>query len=515
MTDALRNLRADSRRFSVYNDGPWAFLYDASFEAELEAMKASEVLVGARVDADVAAAIRARDLLVAYELQQDDPIDAELAVGDPLTTEEKIDLPYLPPRQARLHLPSGRLRLESLNTLSIDDDPTDEPNFEVEVGPGLYLVRFESLELGHDDIAEAQSGVPSEFISLERVTDDVGAGLDPLVALDSGGAAAPIGEVEGDTFRGVVVENPSSRTQTYTNMSPERADELRLTMGQRLQFRTVLGAGHAAYSRFMTPAALERLLGRRGLAKLREDGVDLIAHFVLIGGIPPHALHVQHLAPHGLPERPAADTVVTIRALSTAGLPALRDDLLGKARMKKGRLQSHVLYARPGAFLLNVPFHALRKTGVKSLTTRESPITASFGDQRRSLYFDRRDRFEALDEPRTAFFSQIASGDKVRAEMERLEVAHHDAERLLAVAMRSDGSEREIAEMSAEVDARADEAVAYTLPAGLVDSLPLTARVFPSWRQIGENTLLVEPIIGIRTGLDVLAGSMVELYREG
>jgi|GEM_PF-3845680 hypothetical protein len=41
-----RSWRRGTRRLSVYNDGPWGFLYDAVYAAELAGMRAADHLIG-------------------------------------------------------------------------------------------------------------------------------------------------------------------------------------------------------------------------------------------------------------------------------------------------------------------------------------------------------------------------------------------------------------------------------------------------------------------------------------
>jgi hypothetical protein len=52
------------------------------------------------------------------------------------------------------------------------------------------------------------------------------------------------------------------------------------------------------------------------------------------------------------------------------------------------------------------------------------------------------------------------------------------------------------------------------LPAEALSSLPLTASLFPSWRDPDEKLLLLEPLVGLRTGLDIATGDAVALGRE-
>jgi len=164
-------MRDGVRVCEVYNEGLFVFLYDAANREALREVGAA--LVHADEDSAehkrAAKSVAAQRSLVQYELAPDDPLRVGVVVGPPLTAKERRGVPWRKPAATLLALPSGRLRVESLNALGID--PDEEPTakgVEVEVPPGEYVltlhrVDFEELEGDYDG--------PSEIVTLTPVAD--------------------------------------------------------------------------------------------------------------------------------------------------------------------------------------------------------------------------------------------------------------------------------------------------------------------------------------------------------
>jgi hypothetical protein len=100
----------------IYNDGLMVFLYDESNRGRLEPLGAALV----HGEDGAIAKIAADRLLVAYELPEDDPIRVAFSVGKPPGAKEKKGRAWRKPQVTQLALPSGRLCVESLNSLRID-----------------------------------------------------------------------------------------------------------------------------------------------------------------------------------------------------------------------------------------------------------------------------------------------------------------------------------------------------------------------------------------------------------
>lgn len=151
-------IRPGARRLGVYNEATLVYLFD---EAHLQLLKDSgadfqEGFAEDEAEADKRLRRLARDgMYVAYELQQDDEVDVEVVVGPPLTKKELAAARWLKPQKAFLKLPSGRLRIDTANTLPIHDaEQEDEPG-RATIPPGDYvltLYRIDWNELKNDGL---------------------------------------------------------------------------------------------------------------------------------------------------------------------------------------------------------------------------------------------------------------------------------------------------------------------------------------------------------------------------
>lgn len=135
--------RAASFRVSFYNDGLVVFLYDEQSAGAIRDANPTLLEGFGEDDAtDPVLARLARDgLLVAFELEQDDDIDLEVAVRAPLSKAQQ-GRTWLPAQRAKLVLPSGTLCIEGYNNLRLTaDSPLDnEAGGAVVVPPGEYVV---------------------------------------------------------------------------------------------------------------------------------------------------------------------------------------------------------------------------------------------------------------------------------------------------------------------------------------------------------------------------------------
>lgn len=187
--------RKGSHIVDLYNSGLFVFLYDLAHAAAIQ--KADpDILHGfgggwEKRDRKLKE-VTAKALMVAYELDQDSGRDIEIAVGPPLSAKEKKQAAWLREQKALLDLPSGRLRVESYDTLRLTEewDSTVEhyrkyygtrPEHEgvtVKVPAGHYLLTLHRLDwegldspLEDDDpdvgsSLEEGEGMPSEVITL-------------------------------------------------------------------------------------------------------------------------------------------------------------------------------------------------------------------------------------------------------------------------------------------------------------------------------------------------------------
>lgn len=130
------------------NDGLLVYLYDDAALASLREV-GSSLVHGDEDDPEwkrVAKRLTLARSLVRYELVQDDELHVGVVVGPPLTAKEKRGLPWLRPASSVLRLPSGRLCVESTNTLRFDEDGAEPGGAIVEVPPGEYVVTLHRVD---------------------------------------------------------------------------------------------------------------------------------------------------------------------------------------------------------------------------------------------------------------------------------------------------------------------------------------------------------------------------------
>lgn len=161
-------MRENAVRIELYNDGDVIFLYDSSFQGSLRETEAVKVLLEDVEDrAKRLKALEASGQIAAYELLQDDSRRIELAVGAPLTTKEKKHASWFKAQKTVLRVPSGKLRIESTNSLTIGEGEPTEEGATVDIPSGDYLltlerVNWEAMNEDHTD----RPDLPTEFISL-------------------------------------------------------------------------------------------------------------------------------------------------------------------------------------------------------------------------------------------------------------------------------------------------------------------------------------------------------------
>lgn len=147
---------------SVYNEALLVYLWDESHLPQLQSSEADFESGYAESDAEIDKPLKklAKDgILVAYELPQDDGVSFEVVIGTPLTKAEVMAGPWGKPATANLRLPSGVLRVDTANTLTVEGEQDEEPG-RVTVPPGDYVLSLYRREGG-----DAEAG-PNEVLVL-------------------------------------------------------------------------------------------------------------------------------------------------------------------------------------------------------------------------------------------------------------------------------------------------------------------------------------------------------------
>lgn len=165
----MKLLRESSQPIEAYNDGLIVFLYDDANSTEIQAADPTILEGFGEEDAKdpQLAALAKSGTLVAFELEQDDELSIELAVGDPLSDEELANGHWLKPQQALLHLPSGDLRIEGYNNLQFDEFAEDEePAPRVSIPAGDYQLTLYRRDISRYEDEDAEPPEPLQVITL-------------------------------------------------------------------------------------------------------------------------------------------------------------------------------------------------------------------------------------------------------------------------------------------------------------------------------------------------------------
>lgn len=138
-----------NQRVNIYNSGHLVFLYDETYREAINQAN-PDILSGFAGDSDLAdPALRSlaeQGILVIYELQQDDPIIVEVAVGSPLSEATQMTLPWMAPQTARITLPSGKLCIETYDSLQLGLEAPTDPGAVLDLPVGEYLLTLYRID---------------------------------------------------------------------------------------------------------------------------------------------------------------------------------------------------------------------------------------------------------------------------------------------------------------------------------------------------------------------------------
>jgi hypothetical protein len=166
-------LRSGATIVHVYSDRTMAFLYDGSNENQIR--ESDPAILNDEDSADDAATqeLIQDGVLLAYVMEDDGGVDAEVIIGAPLSEEELAQGCWQPPQHGYLQLPTGRLMIHSYSTIPMGDNEGEELEDEghlLETTAGEYFVTI----YRKDWSAMADKGlVEEDWKEEDRRTNDI------------------------------------------------------------------------------------------------------------------------------------------------------------------------------------------------------------------------------------------------------------------------------------------------------------------------------------------------------
>ena len=284
----------------VYSEGRAVFLYDQAHATRIgESRALFTPLTVESAPANAALRGLARDgHLVVYEQPGDSGVSLEIVVGPPLSAKETSRLRWLRPQESRLSLPSGRLRVDTWDTLPPvlhSAPPHEEPEEKgavVEVLPGDYRMTLHRVDT---DATSRKLNVdldgPSEIVTLTPLRpEDARPETPPLLAYEGSADSSWPGRysIEDGVFKGLALFN-GAESQILLNLDRAAAARLGLRAGMGLRLRWVDPpvASEAFVTREETAAlpavAPETMRAMRAFGEWREEGTHDLPRDVAAG----------------------------------------------------------------------------------------------------------------------------------------------------------------------------------------------------------------------------------------
>lgn len=247
-------IRENSTVVDIYNDGTIVYLYDEGHRDRLHTMNAPTLVTGVdeREDADVLRIqVVEEKLMAAYELLEDHGLLVEVSVGKALSAREKKGRKWMRVQKTLIDLPSGRLRVESANSCSIQAGKPNDEGATVNIAPGEYLLSLFRVDPDEDDDEDEETDL-SEVVVLTPIADTKPPKKwDPYLSWEQASGVAPLRlvapRVENGIFHGSVLRErdltiTNLRAQTLRGMGVRFGDQLEIAFGGEV-FRTLF-SGH-------------------------------------------------------------------------------------------------------------------------------------------------------------------------------------------------------------------------------------------------------------------------------
>lgn len=364
---AGRRVRQGATRIEIENTGDVVFLYDAANADAIRAAAPGWAAADAPYDAEaeVFGRLAREGLLVAYEPAGGDAVEVEVAVGPDLTAAERAGGTWLRPQAARLALPSGRLRIETFDSLGLTAEPPTEPGGVVEVPPGEYTLALHRVDQAA--MGAAAAGWPDEVLVL---TPGAPEGLEPAALLRYPVARPRWGawKVQGDVATGEITW---ALVGCGTNLDAGAVARLGLRPGQRLEARLGPQTHRAVFLGALDQQAYRELIGPADLDAAAAREPDL-ARAYMYPNPGPDGEVIPALAFHDFTGGPrpwsqlAIGMPVAVRVLPDPVFAAPDDAWASMWQVRDGALRTEVLGCGAADLILGATAEALAALGAKA-----------------------------------------------------------------------------------------------------------------------------------------------------
>lgn len=354
-------LHPKAQRYEPYNDGHWCFVYDASHAPLLAELNAADLMTGLATSQDAdnrLAEIANAGLALAWELDQDDAMAIDVLVGAKLTSAQRKKADWLDTQHSFLSIPTGNLRIETLNSLSFLPEEATSDGCEIKVSPGEYDVMVDRVNQSMiDDEQDVDSILPTEVLTLipvkSRGPKQRCACLTLTDALGEHRAWLRGGRIEDRVFHGTTHILGWQPDQTWLNLSGAQVESLGLGFGSSIAIMVDDEIHTLPYTGVITARGLEGYFGS-GWFERQSGGVKARASLSAWQGASPWLLTFEgiELAPNKLVSLRAAEPWYEM------------DGHADRYEVKKGEVSARVVHISPSTMILNVGWGQLKKAKV-------------------------------------------------------------------------------------------------------------------------------------------------------
>lgn len=238
-------LQRGAVRCEPYSDGPWFFAYDPAHVDILNELKAYAALLGHASGGDAERRLQQvadAGLAIACELGHD-LVRVDVLIGKKLGAAAKEKAEWVDPQRGFLRIASGRLRIDSLNTVAFGPNEPDEQGCELHVPSGDYdvIVHRVAFELMDDSGGARSVELPAAVLELHPVggkgPKTKAASLALAAARGEVGAWLIGGRVDDGVFHGTTRAHDRDRSTVYLNLRGVHAEQLGLRFGHTLELQ--------------------------------------------------------------------------------------------------------------------------------------------------------------------------------------------------------------------------------------------------------------------------------------